>query len=135
MSAIINHDPQLARRIYPVEIPRLSAAIDSDPVTGLIVKYADAAGLEAGPGVLTRDMSARLIHAADREFGLLAEMTIGAVEEAMKSGRTVLEIGDFTGMFRRRSGCIDGLNPFVVDDFDRIEPRRLLAGLTGGDVR
>lgn len=135
LSSIINHDPQLARRIYPVEIPRLSAAIDSDPVTGLIVKYADAAGLEASPGVLTRDFSARLIHAADREFGLLVEMTIGAIEEAMKGRRTALEIGDFTWMFRRRSGCIDGLNPFVVDDFERIEPRRLLAGVTGGDVR
>lgn len=38
----------------------------------------------------------------------------------------MLDHGHFTAAFARRSGCIAGLNPFIIDEFERIDVRKLL---------
>ena len=126
LKGIINHDVQLARRVFPIEFPRLNAALDSERVLGLLSHYADASGLELRPDVIQRDLVARLIHAARCEFGLLIEMTIATIEGTIRDGRMDVEIADFARMFRKRSGCVDALNPFIADDFERIDVSRLL---------
>lgn len=126
LKTLINHDPQLARRVYPIEFARLNVLLDSDRILKILKRYADAAGVALSDGLLTPDMAARLAHAADREFGLMIEMIIAALEEAIEAEATELGMGHFTAMFRKRTGCVDGLNVFVVDDFERIEVRRLL---------
>lgn len=125
LKTILNHDVQLARRVIPIEIPRLSAALDAGRVLDLLSRFSAAAELEIAPEVQERELAARLIHAADREFGLVIELTIATMEGAVRAKRKTVEISDFTAMFRKRSGCIDGLNPFVVEDFERIDPRHL----------
>ena len=56
----------------------------------------------------------------------MIEMIIASLEEAMNAGDEGLSRGHFTSMFRKRTGCADGLNVFVADDFERIDVRRLL---------
>ncbi|RJE82580.1 AAA family ATPase [Paracoccus onubensis] len=126
LKTIINHDSQLARRVFPVEFPQLNPLLDTDRVIHLLNHYTERAGMSGSDDVATAEFAARLIHAADREFGLLIELAISALEEAMRSDAEKLEIVHFTQMFRKRSGCIDGLNPFVAADFERIDCRRLL---------
>lgn len=126
LKAIINHDVQLARRVFPIEFVRLDASLDCGRVLTLLSRYAEAARIEIAPEVLHQDLAARLIHASDREFGLLIEMTIAAMECSIRDNRGTLEIRDFTRMFRKRSGCVDWLNPFMAGEFERIEVRRLL---------
>ena len=126
LKTVINHDPQLARRVYPIEFARLNALYDSDRILKILTHYADAAGLTPSPDILVPEMAARLAHAADREFGLMIEMIIDALKKAMEAGSPVVGIAQFTAVFRDRTGCPDGLNVFVVDDFERIEVRRLL---------
>ncbi|MBK4218083.1 ATP-binding protein [Paracoccus caeni] len=126
LKTIINHDAQLARRVYPVEFPQLDLAFDADRVQRLLHLYADRALLTVAEEVGTPEFAARLIHAGAREFGLLIELVIAALEEAMMGNADALRIQHFTAMFRKRAGCIDGLNPFVAEDFERIESRRLL---------
>lgn len=128
LKAILNHDPQLARRVYPIEFPRLHPAGDNERVTQLLVKYGHRAAVTLSDEVLVPDLAARLIHAADREFGLLIEMIISTLEEAMVAGDTDVRIHHFVAMFRKRAGCIDGLNPFLVEDYERINTRTLLDG-------
>ena len=128
LKSILNHDHQLARRVYPVEFPRLHPAGDSERVTRLLVKYGHRASLTLSEEVLKPELAVRLIHAADREFGLLIEMTISALEEVMVAGHSEVSIHHFVAMFRKRAGCIDGLNPFLVNDFERINTRNLLDG-------
>lgn len=132
LKTIINHDPQLARRVYPIEFPQLDLALDADRVQRLLNLYAQRAGLASSEDVGTTEFAARLIHASAREFGLLIELVIAALEEAMLADSETLRIEHFTVMFRKRAGCIDGLNPFVAGDFERIDSRRLLD--RGGDA-
>lgn len=126
LKTLINHDPQLARRVYPIEFARLNALLDSDRIVKILKHYAELAGIDRSADILVPDMAARLAHAADREFGLMIEMIIGALEEVMEAEATELGMAHFTAMFRKRTGCVDGLNVFVVDDFERIDVRRLL---------
>ncbi|RNF36078.1 AAA family ATPase [Paracoccus methylarcula] len=126
LKTIVNHDAQLARRVYPVEFPRLNPLLDTDRVIHLLSHYTERAGMSVGDDVATTEFAARLIHAADREFGLLIELAISALEEAMRAEAEKPEVIHFTHMFRKRAGCIDGLNPFVAGDFERIDCRRLL---------
>ncbi|MFT3688251.1 TniB family NTP-binding protein [Paenirhodobacter sp.] len=132
LKTIINHDAQLARRIYPIELPRLDLVFDAARALRLLQLYAERAGLIAGAEVTTTEFAARLIHASAREFGLLIELVIAALEEAMLTEAEILQTGHFTAMFRKRAGCIDGLNPFVASDFEHIDSRRLLD--LGGDA-
>lgn len=126
LKTIINHDAQLARRVYPIEFPRLDMALDTDRVQRLLHLYTQRAGLAVAEEVRTTDFAARLIHASAREFGLLIELIIAALEEAMLIGSEAVHVSHFTAMFRKRAGCIDGLNPFVAAEFERIDSRRLL---------
>ncbi|MFN3312482.1 MAG: ATP-binding protein [Hyphomonas sp.] len=126
LKTLINHDAQLARRVYPIEFARLNVLLDSDRILKVLKHYSEAAGIDLTPTFLTPELAARLAHAADREFGLMIEMIIAALEEAMEAGATELALAHFTAMFRKRTGCVDGLNVFVVDDFERIDVRRLL---------
>ncbi len=74
------------------------------------------------------NLAARLIHAADQGFGVLIEMIISALKEAMVAGHREVRIRHFEAMFRKRAGCIDRFNPFLVDDYERINSRTLLDG-------
>ena len=133
LRAMLNFDPQLARRVFPIELPRLSPVGDVEQVQDMIAFYADAAGYVGPSGPAVVDLASRLIHAADREFGLAIEITIDSLEEAMRSGGTDISHDHFTAAFARRSGCIYGLNPFVADDYERIDVRKLLGDDDDGE--
>jgi hypothetical protein len=122
---LLNHDPQLARRFFPVEFPRLHRSGDIDRVIGMVKFYAEKADL-GSLNVNTKDFAARLIHAADCEFGLSIELVIAAIEEALLADSASLSNMHFAEAFKIRSGCIAGLNPFLADSFERIDARALL---------
>lgn len=126
LKTIINHDVQLARRVYPIEFHPLDPFLDTSRVLLLLRAYGTRAGIKLSQDTVTAEFAARLIHAGAREFGLMIELVIAALEEAMMAGSEELESVHFTRMFRKRAGCIDGLNPFVAGDFERIDSRRLL---------
>ncbi|MDP0927924.1 ATP-binding protein [Paracoccus onubensis] len=125
---MLNHDPQLARRFYPIEFPSLNAINDIEQVFSTISFYAAKADLTPAEDLLLPDFAARLIHAAAGEFGLTIELIIAAIERALLREASVLEPRDFREAFTLRSGCVDGLNPFVAEDFERIDSRKLLGG-------
>lgn len=125
LKELLNHDPQLARRFYPIEFPRLHADIDGEQVVLTTISYADRARLTVNSQLDHRFVE-RLIHAADGEFGLVIELIIGSIEEALLSNDEVLDCEHFAGAFRRRSGCVNALNPFIAEDFERIDARMLL---------
>lgn len=70
----------------------------------------------------------RLIHAADYEFGLMAELVVQSITLALsKEGlQTTLNLTHFANVFHMRSAAVDGLNPFLAEDFRRIDPRQVL---------
>ncbi|MDF3414426.1 AAA family ATPase [Sulfitobacter sp. M57] len=127
LKKIVNQDPQLSRRLYPVEIGRLHAIRDVAPVLGTIQQYAAKAKIETLPSVRNEVFAQRLMHAADYEFGLMAEITVQAFAKALQSDgfEAKLEAKHFADVFYERSAAIDGLNPFIAEDFARINPRQI----------
>lgn len=129
---IINSDPQLVRRIVPIEIPRLTAVHEIDAIYQLTLDCAQYVDLDPAPTVMKEDFQKRIMHAADYEFGLAIEITIAAVEEALLAGSQQLEVTHFVDAFRSRSGCLDTQNPFVALDYIRLNVRKL-AGKDDGN--
>lgn len=125
-------DTQLARRIRPIHFAPISYASDGRSVRQVLEQYAGAAALTVTPEACCGNHIQRLIHAAADEFGLVIEIIIGAIEEALLADHAELQPQDFVTTFRRRTGCIDGLNPFASDDFRAIDARKLLTSLERG---
>jgi len=128
LKTILNHDPQLARRFYPIKFPALNAIQDTDQILATVAYYLDQAQLTAGNDLLTQDFAARAIHAANGEYGLLIEHTIDAIENALRGKQSTLDVENYRDWFSKKAGCLDGLNPFHVSSFERIDCRKLLGG-------
>ncbi len=125
---IINQDPQLSRRLYPVKIDRLNEFRNVGGVIDLVRRYAVRAGIGMEEELAGENFAQRLIHAADYEFGLMAELVVQSITLALsKEGlSTILRQSHFADVFHMRSAAVDGLNPFIAEDFRRIDPRQVL---------
>jgi hypothetical protein len=127
LKRIVNQDPQLARRLFPVEIDRLHAVKHVAPVLDLIKNYARRGQIEVADGLLTEQFAQRLMHAADYEFGLMVEITVQAVAKALLQGGVGATLAQrcFADVYHDRSAAVDALNPFWAEDFVRINPRSI----------
>lgn len=125
LERVLNHDPQLARRMDAVHFAPLSPVAHAPDVTGLIGDYATRAGLSAAPDSQSLALAERLIHAAAFQFGLVIEITIAAIEVALLEEATVLEARHFELAYEHRSSCSDAFNPFIVTDYQRIDARKV----------
>lgn len=123
---LLNKDAQLARRISVLHFRPLDPAIDLKSAAGLVNTYADAAQMSVDSYVLTPEFTRRILHAAAYEFGLVVELIIGAIEDALIKQNEAFGLQEFAGAFRRRSACIDDLNPFLRQDYTAINPRLVL---------
>lgn len=126
LKEILNFDAQLGRRVFPIQLEPLDALNDGADVRELVSAYCDKSGLTADDALSSGDFTARLVHAAANEFGLVIELVIAAIEEALILEQQELTALMFADAFRRRSGCLDGLNPFLIDGFEHIDPRAIL---------
>lgn len=133
--SIINQDPQLARRLYPVEIDRLNEFRNTGAVIDLVGRYAARAGIGVDVELAGENFAQRLMHAADYEFGLMAEFVVQAITRALsREGlETKLNLRHFADVFHMRTAAVDGLNPFRAGDFRRIDPRQVLGEDSAGN--
>jgi hypothetical protein len=125
---IVNQDAQLARRVDPVEIGRLHSQRDVGPVIKIVQKYADRAQIDAAASVKNEAFAKRLIHAADYQFGLMAEIVVLAVSHALftEGFEAKLRIRHFAEIYSERNGAEAWMNVFIAEDYGRINPRKLL---------
>ncbi|WP_299695234.1 TniB family NTP-binding protein [uncultured Tateyamaria sp.] len=126
---MLNFDPQLARRFYPIELEPLSLAADEAMLKDMLSAYLRKAELRPSSDLLYTDFLMRLLHASAHEFGLVIELIIAAIEEAFIAPADELRSEHFACAFRRRTGCYDGMNPFVAPDYADIDPRKLFPDL------
>ncbi|RDD72764.1 TniB family NTP-binding protein [Paracoccus versutus] len=123
---LVNMDAQLARRLKPVEHRPLKTSVDGGMITAALRQYAAAADITLDDALCKPRFVHRLVHAADYCFGILVEMICEAIGEVLLAGEDILSTKSFVTCFSRRSGCPEGLNPFVVEDFLALDVRRLL---------
>ncbi len=128
LKKIVNQDAQLARRLNPIEIGRLHSIRDAGSVIKVVHKYAERAGIQTEASVQNEAFAMRLMHAADYQFGLMAEIVVLAVSHALftEGFDAKLNIHHFAKVYGERNGSADWMNVFVAEDYGRINPRRLL---------
>ncbi|MBO9410762.1 MULTISPECIES: TniB family NTP-binding protein [unclassified Ruegeria] len=128
LKKIVNQDAQLARRVDPIEIGRLHAVRDVDHVIKIVQRYADRARIEVTASVKNEAFAMRLMHAADYQFGLMAEIVVLAVSHALftQGFEAKLSIRHFAEVYSERNGAESWMNVFIADDYGRLNPRKLL---------
>lgn len=124
---ILNHDPQLARRMDTVHFESLSPVAHANDVLDLIESYISKAELAPGPDTLELAHGERLIHAAANQFGLVIELIVAAVEQAYLAGAPRLTRAHFALAYHLRTSCDDTFNPFIIPDYVRIDARQVFA--------
>lgn len=72
------------------------------------------------------DFIERLIHAAAHELGVLIEIIIGAIEDALNQKQKHLTPDNFAEVFARRSNNPTDLNPFQSDYWRALNPRTVM---------
>lgn len=125
LERILNHDPQLARRMDAVHFAPLSPVAHAPDVVGLIGDYAIRAGLTAAPDSQNIALAERLIHASAFQFGLVIEIIIAAIEAALLEQTPALQARHFALAYEQRSSCSDAFNPFIVNNYHRIDARKV----------
>ena len=125
LRSMLDYDPQLGRRFFPIEFPEITAVSHGDDFKRISRRYIQEASLQPDDGIDSSDFSYRLIYAANNAFGIVIEMIIGAIEEALISESSVVGRNEFGIAFRRRTQCLDGLNPFFVDNIGEVRAQRL----------
>ncbi|WP_299047754.1 TniB family NTP-binding protein [uncultured Tateyamaria sp.] len=124
---LLHLDPQLSRRFVPIHLAPISFTTHGNMLMEIIANYLDAAKLPMADGTYNSEFTKRLIHAGAGELGLVIEIIIAAIEEALLADDTSVGLDNFIAAFRRRSGCVDDLNPFISEDFRAVDARKLLA--------
>ncbi len=126
LSHLLNADSQLVRRVKPIYYPSLVPQKAERAVLEIVRQLSADAQLHPHPDLSQAIFARRLCHAACDQFGLTIEMTIEAIFEALITEKTKLTETQFKEAFRQRTACFDGANPFVVEDFEAIDCRRVL---------
>ncbi|MBO9398108.1 TniB family NTP-binding protein [Shimia sp. R9_2] len=123
---MINSDAQLRRRLHVIHLNPVSWASHGADVSQILAGLIAKAGLRPTEQVQLDEFLKRLIHAGGNEFGLIIEMSLGGIEEALYSKDLQLTVEHFAASFRRKTGCIPAFNPFLAEDFQRIDVRKII---------
>jgi hypothetical protein len=117
-------DRQETRRCRFVEFETLEKD-DAPAIHDAADDYATDAGLEIEPHE-DAALGLRLLHAACYQLGLSFEMTIEAIEIALKKGVTKLTRFHYADMYASRTGNAAPANPFLADNYLDIDCSKVL---------
>lgn len=126
LKELVNLDTPLSRRLVPVELAPISAGAHGEEIAAVLNGFSRAASLAIHEELMDAEFLRRLSHAGASELGLVIEMIIAGIEEALLGGDSRLDSDTFRRAFRRRSGAADALNPFLSEDWQMIDTRLLL---------
>ncbi|KLK93103.1 hypothetical protein AA309_11125 [Microvirga vignae] len=133
-------DGQTFRRFRKIHLGPISAAADAKRMSKIVSDYAKLAGIV--PPSEEGDLIARLIHAAQSQFGVAIEIAIDAIEQALfdeqtlsdeqalPPGDTQLSVSHFAAAYARREGCEIKDNVFLARNWASI---RVNASHNGGE--
>lgn len=77
------------------------------------------------------DFYDRLMLAANFAWGFAFDICHEAILLAAEDGRKSITVEDFAAFYARKAGCFRAANPFVAEEWQVIDPRVLLAKMTG----
>lgn len=126
---LINRDDQLKRRFEPVHFAPMTFAAQGHEVGGMLDAYLALVKPGRGETLNATTFVMRLLHAARHEFGLTARLIVEAIKMALLEGGPAVEQTHFAAAYRKQKGCVDAVNPFIVDNFRSIRTGQLMGGV------
>ncbi|MBO9401167.1 TniB family NTP-binding protein [Shimia sp. R9_3] len=132
---MINSDAQLRKRLHVTHLNPVSWVSHGGGVSQILAGLIAKSGLLPTEQVQVGEFYKRLMHAGANEFGLIIEMSLDGIEEALYSNDSQLTVDHFADSFRRKTGCIPAFNPFLAEDFQRIDVRKIIGRDASQDSR
>ncbi len=118
-------DGQFGRRQVYLRFDGVTAAAQGSTMRRIVESYIEAAGLV--PVVLrSDDFMPRLVHAARAQLGLVIEIALDAIEEALYASDDALRLVHFEGAYARRTGCAPEFNVFLSSAWAAIDTGRVM---------
>jgi len=114
LASVIRSDAQVQRRFTSLVLPNLVEQVDGDNFKLIVKRYCAQLGLavpEQG------DLIGRIFHASRYCFGRAIELLLMAMEFAIDSEDTVLELRHFASVYAMNEGCDMANNVFLVDKY------------------
>lgn len=105
LKALLNQDTQLGRRFHSIEFSPLAFETDGKNVERIINDYAGEAGLGIGDGVASENMVRRVMHCGCSELGVIIQLVIGSLQEALLAEDQVLAVKHSGLRFDARAGA------------------------------
>lgn len=122
---MINADRQLQRRVRVVQLSAVSFVTHGGDVSELLRGFAQESELPVVSSLGEDEFLQRLIHSAANEFGQIIDMILCGIEECLLAKEGQLEIGHFAEAFRKKTACHPAFNPFLAQDYLRIDVTRV----------
>lgn len=121
-------DEQIERRSRFLALPDVSLPNERVLIEKIATSMSEGANLELG-GILESDLPERIAHAARYRYGRIAQVMLAAIEQALLRDDRRLSRDHFALAYLDHSQARghDDMNPFLVDDWERLEPGSFLA--------
>lgn len=129
IKALAMKDEQFERRGRWVHFPDLKMPDQKGLVIRILEQLSRAAGL--GLGALSEgDMPARIAHASRYRYARVCQLVVAAIHPALRAGDNPTDLlrGHFALAYAGRSRSRDHnlMNPFLVDDWEQLDPGSFL---------
>lgn len=124
--AFINHDATLTRRLKPIEMQEATLEREGCLIYETLSAFSAKVGLVRDDMLADADFLKILIHAGASCFGMMMEICLEAIGEAVNDGDKVLTVEHFAEAYFSRTNCDYELNPFVSPHWQTIETRKAM---------
>ncbi|WP_255005373.1 hypothetical protein [Roseovarius sp. M141] len=104
----------------------MQPVIDDHDVLGIVGEYAADAAIGVAQDVDSSEFAGRLVHAANREFGVMVAYIISAIRRALLDDVAAVSLSHFANAYERKTNCPRFANPFLEKDFERIDVKAWL---------
>lgn len=123
ITQLVSHDGQGVRRQKQLELTDVSLPEERKLVRNIVQALSDAAELDASQ-ILASDLLDRIAHASQYRYARIAQTVLAGIEQAAFRNSSILTREHFAYAYIEHSqaGGRDQMNPFLVDDWHRLEP-------------
>jgi hypothetical protein len=123
ITSLAKLDEQIERRARHLPLPDVHLPEERVLILKIVRAMCEAAGFDAN-SVLESDLPERIAHAARYRYGRIAQVILAAIEQAAYRTSSALTRDHFAHAYIEHSQArgYDEMNPFLVDDWERLEP-------------
>ncbi len=118
VAELLKTDRQVGRRFSKIHLPPVTVASDGEAIERFLRGTCSRVGLDVE---IDSDLIHCLIAAAQSQFGLVIEISIGAIEMALYDGSAKLSRQNFVDYWRIEQGCAVEANVFWSNRFGEFE--------------